>query len=90
MGSLFDLWQQALMVLVVVGGPFVCAALAVGLLTSLFQTATQLQENVIAFVPKLIAIGAVLTFGGAWLLSQLVRYFDAVGLAVEQLGRISN
>jgi flagellar biosynthetic protein FliQ len=83
---LLDLWTEALWVLITVGGPFVVVALIVGLLTSVFQTATQLQENIIAFVPKVVAIGAVLAFAGSWLLSQLVRHFESIALAIEQLG----
>jgi flagellar biosynthetic protein FliQ len=84
-GSLVDLWQGALTVTIVVGGPLVCVALAVGLATSILQTATQLQENVLAFVPKLVAIGGVLAFLGSWLLAQLVRYFESVAAAIERL-----
>jgi flagellar biosynthetic protein FliQ len=85
--GILDLWRQALELLVWTGGPFLAVALAVGLAASVFQAATQLQENLIAFAPKLAAIGAVLVFGGSWLLSQLVTYLQAIGEAVERVGR---
>ena len=85
--GILDLWQQALELLVWTGGPFLAVALVVGLAASVFQAATQLQENLIAFAPKLAAIGAVLVLGGAWLLSQLVTYLHAIGEAIERVGR---
>ncbi|MCC7381315.1 MAG: flagellar biosynthetic protein FliQ [Deltaproteobacteria bacterium] len=71
---LLDLWREALVMVALVGGPFVLAALAVGLLVSVVQAATQLQESVLTFAPKLLAVGLVLILGGHWLLEQLCRY----------------
>ena len=82
-----ELWHRALETLVVVGGPFVLSALAVGLFMSVVQAATQLQENILAFAPKLLAIGFVLAVGGTLLLGELVGYFNEIALAVESLGR---
>ena len=51
--SSLDLWNQALALLATIAAPFLITALVVGLLVALFQTATQLQESVLSFVPKL-------------------------------------
>jgi len=83
--SLLDLWRDALTTAAVVGGPFLIASLAVGLVVSLIQAATQLQENVLSFVPKLIAIGLVMALAGHSLLDKLTRYTSH---AVEQAATI--
>lgn len=72
--TVFDLWRQGLESAAVVAAPFLLGALAVGLITSLIQAATQIQENVLSFVPKLIAVGLVLALGGNLLLDRLSRY----------------
>ena len=60
--SSLDLWHQALALIATVAAPFLLVALVVGLLVALFQTATQLQESVLSFVPKLAAALIVLAF----------------------------
>lgn len=84
--ALLDIWQGALATLIHVGGPLLLASLVVGLVMSVIQAATQLQENVISFAPKVLAIGLVMGLGGAWLLQRMVRFFNEMALAVEQLG----
>lgn len=86
---ILELWHRALETMVVVGGPFVLSALAVGLFMSVVQAATQLQENILAFAPKLLAIGLVLAVAGALLLNDLVGYLNEVARAVEAIGRRS-
>jgi len=58
----YDLWRGALMTIVTVAAPFVILALVVGLTMSIVQAATQLQENVLSFVPKIVALAATLRF----------------------------
>jgi flagellar biosynthetic protein FliQ len=57
-----------------VSGPFLIAGLVVGLLVSIFQAATQIQEVTLTFVPKMIAVAAVIVIAGPWMLDQLVLY----------------
>ena len=66
--------QEALLMLLMVSAPVLGAALLVGLLVSLFQAVTQINEATLAFVPKLIAVVAVLTIAGPWMLTMLVEY----------------
>lgn len=54
--------------------PILLVSLVVGLVVSLFQSVTQIQEVTLTFVPKLVALALVLTVGGHWMLSQLVGY----------------
>lgn len=85
-GITLELWQRALETMVAVGGPFVLSALAVGLLMSIVQAATQLQENILSFAPKLLAIGLVLALGGTLLMAELINYFTEIARAIESLG----
>jgi flagellar biosynthetic protein FliQ len=54
--------------------PMLGAGLAVGLLVSIFQAVTQIQEQTLAFIPKVLALAAVLLLLGPWMLNQLLGY----------------
>lgn len=64
--------KKALITGVTVGGPILIISLVVGLIISIFQATTQIQEQTLTFVPKLIAIILVLVLGGPWMLNKLV------------------
>ena len=64
--------KKALITGVTVGGPILIISLVVGLIISIFQATTQIQEQTLTFVPKLIAIILVLVLGGPWVLNKLV------------------
>lgn len=85
-GLILDLWSGALQTVMLVGAPFVVAALAVGLLTSLIQAMTQLQDTALSFVPKVLATGLVLALAGNWVLAHLVRYFTTAFQGAATIG----
>ena len=64
--------KKALITGVTVGGPILIISLVVGLIISIFQATTQIQEQTLTFVPKLIAIILVLVLGRPWMLNKLV------------------
>lgn len=66
--------QEAMVMLLMVASPVLGVVLVVGLVVSLFQAVTQINEATLAFVPKLIAALAVLAIAGPWMLSMLVEY----------------
>lgn len=66
--------QEALLMLLMVSAPLLGVVLLVGLLVSLFQAITQIQEATLAFVPKLLAAVAVFAWAGPWMLNMLVEY----------------
>jgi flagellar biosynthetic protein FliQ len=72
--SLLDLWRNALTVVVAVSAPFLLVGLAVGLTVAVIQTATQLQESILTFVPKLAAALLVIALAGHWMLDKLGRF----------------
>ncbi|MBB1076500.1 flagellar biosynthesis protein FliQ [Rhodoferax sp. 4810] len=66
--------QDALLMMLMVSAPVLGVILVVGLLVSLFQAVTQINEATLAFVPKLIAAMAVFALAGPWMLTTLVEY----------------
>jgi flagellar biosynthetic protein FliQ len=66
--------QEALWMLLMVSAPVLAVVLVVGLIISLFQAVTQINEATLAFVPKLIAAMAVFAMAGPWMLTTLVDY----------------
>jgi flagellar biosynthetic protein FliQ len=66
--------QEALTLMLMVSAPVLGVVLVVGLLVSLFQAVTQINEATLSFVPKLIAAVAVFTISGPWMLGILVDY----------------
>jgi flagellar biosynthetic protein FliQ len=70
--------QEALIMLVMVSAPVLGVVLLVGLVISLFQAVTQINEATLAFVPKLVAAVAVFAMAGPWMLNMLVEYIRRV------------
>ncbi len=68
--------QNGLTVLLMVAAPVLLAILVVGLLVSIFQAATQINEATLSFVPKIIAAVAVLGIAGPWMVTTLVEYLQ--------------
>jgi flagellar biosynthetic protein FliQ len=71
-----DLTRDVLRLCLLLGGPLLGAALVAGLLSGILQTATQVHEHTLSFVPKLAAVVLVLLVALPWLLSRLVDYAD--------------
>ncbi len=74
--------QHGLWMLLMVSAPVLLTILAVGLMVSIFQAATQINEATLSFVPKIVAAAAVLAVAGPWMLSTLVDYLQATLQAI--------
>lgn len=72
------LGQEALITLLMVATPLLGVVLLVGLLISLFQAITQIQEATLAFVPKLVAAVVVVIWAGPWMLGTMVDYIRRI------------
>lgn len=66
--------ERGIMTILLVAGPILILALLVGLLVSIFQATTQIQEQTLAFIPKIIAVLLGVVFFGSWMLSRLVEF----------------
>jgi flagellar biosynthetic protein FliQ len=74
--QVFTAGQQGLLMLLMVSAPVLLVILVVGLIVSVFQAATQINEATLSFVPKIIAAVAVLAFAGPWMMTTLVEYLQ--------------
>jgi flagellar biosynthetic protein FliQ len=74
--TVLSIGQQGLYLLLMVSAPVLAVAMAVGLVVSIFQAATQINEATLSFVPKLIATVAVMAIAGPWMLTTLVEYIQ--------------
>jgi flagellar biosynthetic protein FliQ len=81
----FHLGQQGLYMLLLVSAPVLLAVLVVGLVVSIFQAATQINEATLSFVPKVLAAVAVLAIAGPWMLTMLVEYIQRTLLQIPQI-----
>jgi flagellar biosynthetic protein FliQ len=74
--QVFSYGQQGLHLLLMVSAPLLLTVLCVGLLVSIFQAATQLNEATLSFVPKILAATVVLGLTGPWMISSIVDYLQ--------------
>jgi len=81
----FTFGQQGLYMLLLIASPVLLAVLAVGVLVSVFQAATQINEATLSFVPKMLAAVTVLTLAGPWMMSTLVEYIQRTLLSIPQI-----
>ena len=72
--SVMTLGRQAMEVTLFVSAPLLLVALAIGLIVSIFQAATQINETTLSFIPKLVGIFVTLIVAGPWMLSILGDY----------------
>ncbi|MBQ0935887.1 flagellar biosynthesis protein FliQ [Ideonella paludis] len=80
--QVFTIGQQGLMMLLTVAAPMLIVVLVVGVLVSVFQAATQINEATLSFVPKLLAAVAVMAVMGPWMLTTLVDYLRSMLLSI--------
>ena len=66
--------RQAMQVAMMVGAPMLLVSLVVGLLVAVFQAATQLNEQTLSFIPKMLAVAATMVLAGPWILGVIVDY----------------
>jgi flagellar biosynthetic protein FliQ len=76
---------QALDLVTKVAAPLLLVGLVVGILISLFQAVTQIQEQSLSFIPKLIATAVVLMVAGPWMLNQLLAYTEALFRSIPSM-----
>ncbi|MGF7187215.1 flagellar biosynthetic protein FliQ [Robbsia andropogonis] len=70
--------HQAMQVALLLAAPLLLVALVVGLVVSLFQAATQINEATLSFIPKLIAVFVALVIAGPWMLNMMLDYMRAI------------
>ena len=72
--TVLNIGRHALEMTIMLAAPLLLVALAVDLLVGLFQAATQINEMTLSFIPKLMAMAAVVLLAGPWMLRQMISY----------------
>ena len=83
--SVMTIGSQAIQLSLVLGAPLLLVALVVGLIISIFQAATQINEATLSFIPKLLAVFVTLVIAGPWMLAQMLDYMRALFSSIPQL-----
>jgi len=83
--ELTRLAAESLYLVLLVSAPTLGVALVVGFALGLLQAVTQVQEQTLAFVPKLVAVALVLAVTGTWMSGEIVRFTDSLWRAIPQL-----
>ena len=74
--SVMTLGQQAIELTLTLAAPLLLSALAIGLVVSIFQAATQINEQTLSFIPKLLGIFIVLIIAGPWMVTMMVDFIQ--------------
>jgi flagellar biosynthetic protein FliQ len=80
-----DIGRQAIEMTLLMSGPLLLAALVIGLIVSIFQAATQINEQTLSFIPKLVGIFLTLILAGPWMLQMMVDYIRRLFESIPQI-----
>ena len=83
--TVINLATQAMTLALKIAGPMLLAGLVIGLLVSIFQAVTSIQEQSLSFIPKVIGVAAIIVLLGPWMLDQLVTYTQNLYLSIPQM-----
>lgn len=83
--TVISLATQAMTLAVEVAGPILLAGLVIGLVISIFQAVTSIQEQTLTFIPKIIAVAVIIVVLGPWMLRQVVDYTDNLYQSIPTL-----
>lgn len=79
-----DIMRECIVIMIKVASPMLVVALVVGLIVSIFQTATSIQEQTLAFIPKIIAVFLALVIFGSWMITTLVGFTTKIFTSFNQ------
>jgi flagellar biosynthesis protein FliQ len=84
-GTVMEIGRQAIEATLVLSAPLLLTALLIGLVVSIFQAATQINEQTLSFIPKLIGVFLVLLLAGPWMLSYITEYIQRLYSSIPGL-----
>ena len=73
-GQVLDIVRESIYTLIITSAPLLLVSLAIGLIVSIFQTVTSIQEQTLTFIPKIVGVFAALIIFGPWMLTVLTEY----------------
>ena len=74
--------QEALLIVMIVAAPMLGLGLIIGLMVSVFQATTSIQEQTLAFIPKIIAVFVAILIFGPWMLRIMVEFFSGIFISL--------
>lgn len=80
-----NLATQAMTLAFEVAGPILLVGLVIGLLVSLFQAVTQIQEQSLSFIPKIVGLAVLIVILGPWMMDKLINYVTNLYMAIPSL-----
>ena len=83
--TVMTMGRQAMEITLMVAAPLLLVALLIGLVVSIFQAATQINEATLSFIPKLVGVFVTMVVAGPWMISVMVDYMRQVLTGIPQL-----
>ena len=83
--TVINLATQAMTLALKIAGPMLLLGLVIGLLVSIFQAVTSIQEQSLSFIPKIVGVAVLIVVLGPWMLNQLVSYAQNLYMSIPQL-----
>ena len=74
--AVLDIAKDAIFNIIIVSAPLLLVSLIVGLIISIFQTVTSIQEQTLTFVPKILAVFITLMLGGSWMMNTMIEFVN--------------
>lgn len=76
--TVISIAERGIITVLMISGPLLALALVVGLIVSIFQATTQIQEQTLAFIPKIVAVLLGVVFFGPWMISRMLSYANEI------------
>ncbi len=83
-----ELTQQAIKITLMLAAPMLLGAMVVGISVSLFQAVTQINEQTLAFIPKIVAIMLLIIISGPWLIETMTSYTEELFISIPEVVKI--
>lgn len=77
-GDVINIFHEALVLALKLAGPILITSILIGLVVAIFQAATQIHEQTLTFVPKLLVIAIILLVCGSWMITNLNEFFEMI------------
>lgn len=75
-GEILNVFNEGLWLIVMIAGPILLASVVIGLIVAIFQAATQIHEQTLTFVPKLIVIALIFLVSGSWMMRLMIEFME--------------
>lgn len=84
-GDVLSVMREAYLLILKLAGPLLIVSIVIGLVVAIFQAATQIHEQTLTFVPKIIVIVVMLLGLGSWMIAQLRDFIDSLFVMIARL-----